>query len=258
MITVKFPALQKALTKDVKDLNEDDPRRGIIVINGCAIVLQDTFCLVCNLDEYFKIEAGIEDDFEIQELERILFYMDGKVFSKEFWLELTKGSNMKINNGSLYMENPKYSKDLHQKDIEIDFIEPLSALANTQKQAIQVLSAIAIPFGALNTIYGCLSADFKNDIIIFEFTGQDMPVKFTFRKRKHFYGFIRPHYDAAQEGFKFEDLETFTLGTAEFLAQLKDDAKSKVPPVPTNPPDDVQDKMEKDRSSQLKIVTDGD
>ncbi len=256
MITVKFPALQKALTKDTKDLNDDDPRRGIIVINGRAIVIQDAFCLVCNLDEYFRIEAGIEDEFEIQELERILFYMDGKVFSKEFWLELTKGANMKMNNGSLYLENPKYSKDLHQKDIDIptDFIEPLSALANLQKQAVQVLSAIAIPYGALKTIYDCLTSDFKTDLIIFEFTGQDMPVKFTFRKRKHFYGYFHPHFDAAQEGFKFEDLETFTLGTAEFLAQLKEDAKGKVPPVPTEAKAGEEQKEVPD--NQLTIVTD--
>ena len=60
MITVKFPALNKALTKDVKDLTEDDPRRGIIVLNNNAIILNDTFCIVCDLFEYFTLEAGIE------------------------------------------------------------------------------------------------------------------------------------------------------------------------------------------------------
>ena len=71
MITIKFPALNKALTKDVKDLPDDDPRRGIIVLNNNAIILRNDFCLVCDLFEYFTIETGIEDEDEIKELEKI-------------------------------------------------------------------------------------------------------------------------------------------------------------------------------------------
>lgn len=253
MISIKFPALHNALAKNLKDLEEDDPRRGIIVLNNNAIVLRDSFCLVCNLYDFFTIEGGIEDDLELQELERVLFYMDGKVFSKDFWNELTKFLDMKINNGSLHIENPKYSKDLHGKELQVDMIEPLSLLTNIQKQAIMELSAVAIPFSALNDIYSVLKSDFKTDIIIFEFTGQDMPVKFTFRKRKHFYGFINPHYDAAQEGFKFEDLETFTQSFSEMLASLKEEAKSKTPPPP---PIEQKETVEEQPENQLKLVED--
>ncbi len=241
MITIQFPALHKALTKDVKDLPENDPRRGIIILNNNAIILRNDFCLVCDLFEYFIIETGIEDDVEIKELEKILYYMDGKIFSSEFWTELIKGANMKMNEGNLYVENPKYSKDLHHKIIPIDLLEPLKKLQKTQEQPEELLSSIGIPFGALNTIYSCLSTDFKSDIIIFEFNRQDTPVKFTFRKRKHFYGYINPHYDAVQEGFRFDILETFIKSISGYIEVLDAEAKKKIvpaPPPPSNTDDD--------------------
>lgn len=232
MITVKFPSLEKALKKDLKDLPETDPRRGIIVLSNNAIVIQDRFCFVCDLYDYFTLEAGIEDDFELEELDRILNFMDNKVFSKEFWSELTKGANMKIKNGGLFVENPKYSKDLHYKELEYALLEPLNNLSKLSKQECLPVESIAIPFGVLNQIYSCLSADFKNDIIIFEFNAQDRPVRFTFRARKHFYGYVLPNYDAAQEGFKFETLNQFVNEMEDFIEVLKAEEKSKLTPPP--------------------------
>lgn len=255
MITLKFPAINKALQKDLKDLNDDDARRGIIVLNNNAIVLRDGFCLVCDLKDYFTIECGIEDDYELKELDKIMFFMDGNVFSNEFWNELTKGSNMEIKNGSLFVENPKYSKDLHQKSIDIDFIEPLSKLTNLSNQKEDFVSSIAIHFGSLKTIYDCLPSEFKNDHIIFQFTGQDMPVAFTFRNRKHFYGYVKPNYDAAQEGFKFEYLNNYVESITDLLDGLKEDAKSALPPPP--PLANITDvPTAEEIPNQLKIVTD--
>lgn len=251
MITIQFPALHKALTKDVKDLPENDPRRGIIVLNNNAIILRNDFCLVCDLYEYFTVESGIEDEVEIKELEKILYFMDGKIFSPEFWTELTKGANMKMKEGHLFVENPKYAKDLHHKIIPIDLLEPLKKLWKVNEQPEELLSAIGIPFGALNIIYSCLSTDFKTDIIIFEFNRQDAPVKFTFRKRKHFYGYINPHYDAVQEGFRFDILDTFMKAISGYLQDLIEDAKKNVaPPPPTESTFDKDGKVQTD----LKIV----
>lgn len=231
MITVQFPALQKALTKDVKDLPEDDPRRGIIILNNTAIVLRNSFCLVCNLYDYFTIEAGIEDDLELAELEKILFFLDGKIINSEFWAELTKGANMKMNNGNLFVENPKYSKDLHYKEFDADFLEPLIALEKLAESPTGNIDCIALPFGMLNIIYTCLASEFKKDMIIFEFIRQDAPVRFTFKNRKHFYGYIHPNYDAAQGGFMFDELNSFTNSVKGYLETLKEKAKVPTPPT---------------------------
>lgn len=249
MIVLQFPKINKALMTNTKDLPEDDPRHGIIVMDNRAIVLSNTFILVCNLYDYFTIEAGIEEPDEIEELERILFYMDRKVFGKDFWVELTKGSGMKIKEGALYLENPKYSKDLYEKDLKLDFLEPLNILSNLNNQGVGTVDSVAVPFGALKSIYDCLPSDFKTDFLVFEFTGQDMPVPFTFRKRKHFYGCLFPHYDAAVEGFKFEDLQEFVSNISGELEELKNKAieESKAPPPPPVP-------EEKKDPNQLEIV----
>jgi hypothetical protein len=235
MITVKFPALNKALTKNVKDLPEDDPRRGVIVLNNNAIVLRNSFCIVCDLYEYFTLEAGLEDDHEVEELDRILFFMDGKIFSNEFWAELTKGSNVKINEGNIFIENPKYAKDLHYKEIPFNLLEPLQKIEKIALQGENMLSAVALPFASLNIIYSCLAPEFKQDVIIFEFDTQETPVKFTFRKRKHFYGYIMPHYDSIQEGFRFDILDEFYSSVKEDIYRLNQEKEKKIiPPPPTD------------------------
>lgn len=253
MITLKFPGLHNALTKDTKDLDQDDPRKGVIVISGTAIVITDFYLIACNLRDYFQIEEGIESDDELAELDKLLYYMNEKCFSKEFWKELTSGSNMEIIEGSISLESPRYSKDLRYKELPVSFIEPLKKIAAVKMQAVKPLDCVAVPFGALERIFSVHKTSFKLDYIIFEFTTQDMPVKFTFRNRKHFYGIIKPHYDAAQEGFKFESMGDFADETAELLDELIEEEKSKVPPPP---PPKKEEPKEEQPDNQLKLVED--
>jgi hypothetical protein len=250
MITVKFPALQKALDKDLKDLPENDPRRGIIVLNNNAIVIRNQFCFVCDLYEYFTVEEGIEDQLDLEELERILFFMDGKTFGIDFWKELTNGANMKMVEGNLFVDTPKYSKALHYKDIDIRLLEPLSALKKITYQEPAPIDCVAIPFGVLQQIYSCLAPSFKLDFIILEFNAQERPVKFTFKNRKHFYGYIMPHYDAAVEGFKFDNLETFFHSISGYHDQLVEEYnKTQVPPLPP-PSQDIANGIVEDANEE--------
>lgn len=250
MITIKFPSFEKAISKNLKELDDDDPRRGIIVLNNNAIVINEDFCFVINLYDYFTIECGIESEDEIDNLKKILFYMNGKIFNSEFWKELTKGSNMRITNGLLYIENPKYAKDLHYTHADLNVLEPLEELIGAAEMKENLISAIGLPFNALKTIYDCLASDFKTDIIIFEFNAQDQPVKFTFRKRKHFFGYILPHYNSVQEGFRFESLKSFTED--EDIKDLVKELQSQVPlPPPEIPKEDFRN--EELDPNQLKI-----
>ena len=230
MITLQFPKMDKAVQKSIKDLPDDDPRRGITVLNQNAIVYQSGFCLVINLYDYFNLDCNIEDEEELEDLENILFYMDGKTFSPEYWAELTKGANMEMRNGLLYIENPKYAKDLHYKDVEMNLFEPLDNLNRIRKKEGSTVPSVALPFGALKSIYDVLPADFKNDEIVLDFIAMNEPVKFTFRLRKHVYGYIRPDYDAAAEQFKYEHLQEF-VDTPEFKTILED-SKPSLPPSP--------------------------
>jgi len=218
MVTLSFPKLDKALMSNtnLKDLDANDPRRGIIVVNGHAIVLAAKFCIVVDLREHFIIDCGITDENEIKELDAILFYMNGKVFVREYWSELTKGGTMKMHEGMIYLKNPNYAKDLHFIEteingevIDISLFEPLSKLKEILTLEEKLTSAVAIPFGSLLAIGEILKAELKMDNIIFQFSNPDKPVKFTFDNKKHFFGFVYPNYNAVQSGFRFHNYETF-------------------------------------------------
>jgi len=240
MITLQFPKLETALSKNKKSMTDDDPRKGIIVIQNNAIVFSEDFCLVIDLYEYFTIDCMINDDGELAELKRILYYMNEKVFSAEYWAELTKGANMQMSNGMLAIETPKYAKDLHYKHIDVSLVAPLKQLIDTGKSTNAMVPNISLPFSAINSIYSILKTDFKTDHIIFEFLSQNRNVKFTFKNRKHVYGFIIPDYDSAVESWKFHTWENFISNKDVFDLYQKEKEKS-VPPPPITSMEVVED-----------------
>lgn len=229
MISLKFPKIDKALQKVVKDEPIDSPVRGILILNQKAIVFRHKFCLVVDLYDYFTLDCGIEDAEELEMLEGILFYMDRKIFNLDYWSELTKGANMQMKQGNLIVDTPRFSKDLHYKELDIDFTEPLEKLTRARKYEEEAIGSVAMDYLTLKTIYDTLSSDFKTDQIIFQFNRQDSMVKFTFRKRKHFFGYIIPDYTAVQEAFRFEGMNVFVDGFEEFLKELK---SKQIPPPP--------------------------
>lgn len=249
MITLKFPKIETALRKpnSLKDEPLDSPLRGIIVLNQKAMVFNSGWMIVVDLYDYFTLECGIEQDDHLDTLEGILMYMNGKVFSSDYWNELTKGANMKMKQGSLEVENPRFSKDLHYKTLDINIIEPLSNLTTAKDLVENMVPSVAINFGIINSIYKILPADFKNDDIIFQFASQDAYVKYTFRKRKHIYGYIKPNYQSAQEVYKFENLNNFVSDFQGYLEELK---KDNTPP----PPPKKEEVKKEEVPNQLKII----
>ena len=219
MINLQFPKLNSALIKNQKDMSSNDPRRGVIVVENHAIVLNAQFCLVVDLYDYFTIDFGITDPDDMKELKKVLAYMNGKTFQDEYWKELIKGVNVEVHenkgeNGevlesTLYIETPKYSKDLHYKDLEIALYEPLVRLIDVSELKEEFTSAIALPIDAISTIYTSLKNEVKGDFIIFEFNTPDKPVKFTFRDKKYMFGFLMPNYNSLEESFRFEYLNNF-------------------------------------------------
>lgn len=254
MITLKFPKLEKALQSNVKDELKDSPLRGIIILNDKAIVYRYGFLLAVDLYDYFVIDCGISDDEELKVLKGILMYMNGKVFSGEFWSELTKGANMKMNNGALYVENPRYSKDLHYKHLDINIIEPLQKMTRAISLSEALVGSISIPFATLKTIYDVLPSDFKTDNIIFEFHSQDALVKYTFKNRKHFFGYIHPDYNSAQEAYKFDSFESFVEDFQEHLEEL---VQAFIPPPPPSAELESAEEDEVINKAQLKLSEDG-
>jgi hypothetical protein len=253
MVTLKFPGLDKALIKNTKDFPEDAPEKGIIIISGSAIVVNRDFLLVVDLFDYFSLEGGVEDSKEVEDLEKILFLMEGKMFNAAFWKEMTKGADMEVLNGSLRITTPKYSKDLHNEKTSFKMLKPLRAIIDASQQRENVLSSVAIPFGALGTIHSIIP-ELKNDTIIFEFNDQSRPVKFTFEKRKHFYGIIIPRYDAAQEGFRFESLDNLANNDDFNYYLAEEEAKEKLVPPPP-PPHPSMELVKEDEEESVDLFS---
>lgn len=234
MINLKFPKLHNALIKDQKELDDNDPRKGVIIVDRHAIVLNAKFCMVVDLYAYFCLDCGKAEKEELEELNAILFYMNGKVFNSEYWNELVKGANMEMHEGKLYIETPKYAKDLHYKDAEINLYEPLQRLLAASEGGSGIVDAISIPFLAIEQIYSTLKAEFKMDHLILEFQGKDKPVRFTTKERKFVFGFIMPHYESLEEGFRFEYLNNF-VESKHFNFYLEEHEPVKVPVAPVIP-----------------------
>lgn len=238
MIVLKFPPIHKGLARPDKDMEPNDPRRGIMVLKDFAFIIQDGFCFVINLFEYFTLNCNIEDENDIKELKKILFFMNGKSFNKDFWTELTKGTEMEMHNGSLHLQNPQYSKDLHYEEIDLDMMEPLQMLLNSFELKEDLVSAIGVYYNSLEAVYRCLPNDFKTDVIIMQFSSTNKNVKFTFRKNKHCFGYFISHYESVQDAFRFEHYENFVTSDL-FKSTIKEfDERKKVesPPLPPLPP----------------------
>ena len=237
MVTLKFPKINKALRKDLKDTPIYSAYRGVIILDSKAIVYRENYCLVVDLMDHFTIDCGINQEEDLKELEGIMMYMNGKVFSNEFWEELTKGAGMKMSNGNLFIQTPKYSKDLHYTfpEVDIKIIDALRELELARFRELNVVQSISLPFVALKEIYDTYPAFFKAEYILFEFCRQDVPVKFTFKGMKHFYGYIYPDYSSTQESFKFDNLDNFIDDHQEYIKELELESKPPAPPIPDAP-----------------------
>lgn len=227
-VSLKFPSLNKALQK--ASLIEDllSPEKGITVIDGKAIVYNNSFIIIIDLYDYFIFENNIEDPKEIEELDKILFFMNGKVFGVDFWKEINVFTNMSILEGDVYIETPKFSKNLHYKEIEIDKKKLYNRIIKSAHENEGAVHEIAIPFHDLKKIYDVMGSQFNNDSIIFNFTKQDGPIRFTFHKRKYITGYIHAQYGPIREGFKFEVLNNL----ADELVPLHEELCKMPPPPP--------------------------
>ena len=208
MVTLKFPALHNALQKSMHDVDPLDVKSGVYIYSNRAYILQDDFLLICNLYDYFTIEGGVETDEQLKGLNSVLSYLNGKVINKALWIELTKESVMKVDNGRLSLHSEGYVKDYKIFPSTVKATGMFNRVKTVIDKVPTAIQSLSLPMASFNFIYSTLKKTFNSEHIIFEFCGQANAVKFTFRKRKHIYGYIIPHYDSANEEFKFEDFNT--------------------------------------------------
>jgi hypothetical protein len=225
-ITISFPKLNEALRKDKKNVKLFY-EKGIVILNGIAFAISPTLILAVNLKEFFMIEHHIESSEELNELDIVLFYLEQKVFSPEYWKELIALSDMSVDKGKLVVDNPKYTKvleyDIEQNNFRvlIDILLDFNSYQNVDEQ-------VSLKMADILSINKCYSKEFKSDIISFQAIENNY-VRFTFKDRKYFYGFINNRTDVTNDPFRFDTLRE-DLATLSDLKQFY--KKGPEPPKP--------------------------
>lgn len=163
-----------------------------------------------------------EDDVDLNMCLDILGFLDNKFISPGFWSELVTGEELFLVDhvSSPYVEifTKGIKKHLYLSELEGDDVIKASndfkniIDATISKYAIYDRSRVEVSnvnFGfltILNSIYGHL---IKNDLLLVEHLGNDIPQRFSFKDNRQIFGFLSVDYDATQELFISLNMENY-------------------------------------------------
>ena len=115
-MSFKLPGLHKLVSSN-KKLDFAVPQKLIHVVNGYAFVNNDITAIV-NVREYVKKELSLESEDDFENLTKIIEWMNGKSFTKEFWSILTKECLLEVEDeSSLKISNGQFTTILTYEDI---------------------------------------------------------------------------------------------------------------------------------------------
>lgn len=210
MIQLKFPPMQKLLEKNISNYENDDPKNGVIVLKRHAVVVNNHSIVCFDMNDYFTIKEDKKTAEDLKELDEILSFMDGKMFSGAFWEELTKNAIVSIKDGKIHLEGAVKKDLIHDYKLidTTDIIRGIGKNINEQAKAISKSSLFIQPvLGVLTTFKTLL----KNDTIIMEYIGVNTTVRFTFGENPWLFGVFDTDSSWSGGNFDFEDMAGFFL-----------------------------------------------
>lgn len=213
MISLKFPSLEKLLSKQTAELDEDDPKKGICIRDGHAIIVTEQFILFFDLADYFVKTNNFIDNNVLNEMQRILDFMEGKMFSSIFWKELTSINQVGISSEGINL-NGAIQKDIYYREKIFDVSE-ITMLCTTIKGSEpfnKSMNAIYIE-PLLNLLTG-LKPMVKTDTLVLRTVGENTQIQFTFDESPWIYGVISANAATNSKFFVFDSLQMFA---EEFL-----------------------------------------
>jgi len=203
MISLKFPPLHKLLGKDIAELPEDSPKRGIAVLADHAIVVNERYLLFFNMKDYFIKQNGIDDEEIMEVLGSIMDFMHGRMFKKAFWEELTKGAIVSVEDNTLQLDGA-VRKDLIYSDQSFDSSEILEMLKRSANGEPMDVSRSAIYVEPLFDILNIMKGYVKKDSVAFEYMGVNTMVRFTFESNPWMFGLVSSDPMLTSKGFLFQ------------------------------------------------------
>lgn len=187
----KFPAIHQVVAQ-AKSLPVDNIKQYIYIHNGYAITFHSPV-LIVNLYEYVKRECDIEDTDELEELNEILSFLEGKAIPASVWKELTKVQDVTFDSineelifkkvehkTTLILEENNIGLEYFKKDIK-KYIELLNA-----ENILEPYQAYSGPI--LNIMGTVFKNEMKSDAVLLTRCLGTSTVKFQLNTKDYIYG----------------------------------------------------------------------
>ena len=176
----KLPNLQKLVCSD-KTVADDDAKKLIHVHDGFAFIFNNVFAAV-DLREYVKLECSLDDIEDIQSLDKILEFLNGKAFPKSFWSEMVTECDCIRTYDGLEITKDHFKKILVYDEMvssESNF-QPIIQNINRETESVDHIS---FKGKHLTSIVDVFKKEFSSDSMIFEFSGKHNVIKFVGRSK---------------------------------------------------------------------------
>lgn len=169
----------------------------------------DKAMLFFDLADYFIKTGGFSDNAMIKELETVLDFMEGKMFSGMFWKELTSTNQVSISPEGINLDGI-IRKDIYYREKIFDQTEIKMMCHSIKVSLPSDLKAVdAIYMEPLLTIFTGLKSMVKDDTVVFRTVGENTPIQFTFDKNPWVYGVVSTDGAIASRNFMFDSLQSF-------------------------------------------------
>ena len=210
---IKLPKLHVLLSTD-KEQEENHEAKNVHVHNGYAIASGNVTAIV-DLKEYIKKELNVSGEGEIQELDQIISWFNGKSFSSDFWKELTTPQFIKIDeaNDVITIYHLTYVVNLNYSTIDCDIEDVVKSVNKKLEKEPVEMDRHALIGGALSDLFKAFGSEIKSDNLLLQTTGTGSEILFSLSSRTYIFGIIEDAMDSSMEIFAFENTKTFNQFT---------------------------------------------
>lgn len=214
MITLKFPGLEKFVTSKSEDLKTYE--KGVIVSSQHAIVVGQHSIIICNLYDYFVNKEKIKDQKQVEKMNKILSWMDGKIFPESYWKDLTKGYAIEIEMNDIILSDHETKKKLIYQDCDFAFQQLLNVFKKEEKKKDSIATErIAFDINTIEAIKK--NCNVKNDSMILSLKGTESRFyHFSFKSNAHIFGLLSAFQEDCQEAIVNSEENMFSFFNSLF------------------------------------------
>lgn len=209
-VLIMFPAFQNGIIK-TKD-KTSEPYNYVSVINGHAVIVTPYSNIFIDLEDYFINYITIVED-QKQAFRELLYWMEGKHFTSEFWSYLTAWNTIEvIDEMSISISGDKFVKDLHYThDEDIDIKNVLNLVVNNFKAGKYQLASIGVSNFTMKIIDKTIGKIIQKNPLIFEFISLNSTIRFSVDSMPCIFGILLSNNALTAKQFIFDGFKNFAI-----------------------------------------------